>query len=46
MPGVAITRDERANAAAVYHTDLSDHFIRAEVCHYDDFVKHGTMQSV
>ena len=28
------------------HTDLSDHFIRAEVCHYDDFVKHGTMQAL
>lgn len=31
------------NAAGVIHTDLADHFIRAEVCHYDDFAKHGTM---
>jgi GTP-binding protein YchF len=30
------------NAAGVIHTDLRDHFIRAEVCHYDDFVKHGS----
>jgi GTP-binding protein YchF len=42
-----ITRGTNAqNAAAVIHTDLSDHFIRAEVCHYDDFVKHGTMQAL
>ena len=34
------------NAAGVIHTDLSDHFIRAEVCHYEDFVKHGTMQAL
>jgi GTP-binding protein YchF len=34
------------NAAGVIHTDLADHFIRAEVCHYDDFVKHGTMQAL
>ena len=34
------------NAAGVIHTDLSDHFIRAEVCHYDDFVKHGSMQAL
>ena len=42
-----ITRGTNAqNAAGVIHTDLSDHFIRAEVCHYDDFVKHGTMQAL
>src|SRR5439155_9243560 len=29
------------NAAGVIHTDLSDHFIRAEVFHYEDFVKLG-----
>jgi GTP-binding protein YchF len=29
-------------AAGVIHTDLQDHFIRAEVCHYDDFVKYGS----
>src|SRR5438094_955371 len=34
------------NAAGVIHTDLSDHFIRAEVCHYDDFVKYGSMQAL
>jgi ribosome-binding ATPase len=34
------------NAAGVIHTDLADHFIRAEVCHYDDFVKHGTMHAL
>src|SRR5262245_32804574 len=33
-------------AAGVIHTDLADHFIRAEVCHYDDFVKHGSMQAL
>jgi len=33
-------------AAGVIHTDLADHFIRAEVCHYDDFVKYGTMQAL
>lgn len=42
-----ITRGMNAqNAAGVIHTDLSDHFIRAEVCHYDDFVKHGSMQAL
>ncbi len=42
-----ITRGTNAqNAAGVIHTDLSDHFIRAEVCHYDDFVKHGSMQAL
>ena len=42
-----ITRGTNAqNAAGVIHTDLSDHFIRAEVCHYDDFAKHGTMQAL
>ena len=33
-------------AAGVIHTDLQDHFIRAEVCHYDDFVKHGSHQAL
>jgi ribosome-binding ATPase YchF (GTP1/OBG family) len=28
------------HAAGVIHTDLSDHFIRAEVCHYEDFKLH------
>jgi ribosome-binding ATPase len=42
-----ITRGTNAqNAAGVIHTDLADHFIRAEVCHYDDFVKYGTMQAL
>lgn len=40
-----ITRGTNAqNAAGVIHTDLADHFIRAEVCHYEDFVKYGTLQ--
>jgi GTP-binding protein YchF len=34
------------NAAGVIHTDLADHFIRAEVCHYDEFVKYGTMHAL
>ena len=34
------------HAAGVIHTDLADHFIRAEVCHYDDFVKHGSLQAL
>ena len=33
-------------AAGVIHTDLQEHFIRAEVCHYDDFVKHGSHQAL
>jgi ribosome-binding ATPase len=42
-----ITRGMNAQrAAGVIHTDLEDHFIRAEVCHYDDFVKHGSMQAL
>jgi GTP-binding protein YchF len=42
-----ITRGTNAqHAAGVIHTDLSEHFIRAEVCHYDDFVRHGTMQAL
>jgi len=42
-----ITRGTNAqNAAGVIHTDLADHFIRAEVCHYDDFVKYGSMQAL
>src|SRR5205823_12584122 len=32
------------NAAGVIHTDLSDHFIRAEVCHYEDFLKYKSNQ--
>src|SRR5206468_2571382 len=34
------------NAAGVIHTDLADHFIRAEVCHYEEFMKYGTMQAL
>jgi len=42
-----ITRGTNAqNAAGVIHTDLADHFIRAEVFHYEDFVKFGTMQAL
>ena len=42
-----ITRGTNAQrAAGVIHTDLEDHFIRAEVCHYGDFVKHGSMQAL
>jgi len=42
-----ITRGTNAqNAAGVIHSDLADHFIRAEVFHYDDFVKHGSMQAL
>jgi ribosome-binding ATPase len=33
-------------AAGVIHTDLQEHFIRAEVCHYEDFVKHGSQQAL
>jgi GTP-binding protein YchF len=33
-------------AAGVIHTDLQDHFIRAEVCGYDDYVKHGSHQAL
>lgn len=33
-------------AAGVIHTDLQDHFIRAEVCHYEDFVKHPSHQAL
>jgi GTP-binding protein YchF len=33
-------------AAGVIHTDLEDHFIRAEVCAFDDFAKHGSMQAL
>jgi GTP-binding protein YchF len=33
-------------AAGAIHTDLQDHFIRAEVCAYDDFVKHGSHQAL
>ena len=42
-----ITRSTNAqNAARVIHTDLADHFIRAEVCHFDDFVRHGSLQAL
>jgi ribosome-binding ATPase len=42
-----ITRGTNAqNAAGVIHTDLADHFIRAEVCHYADFEKYGTMHAL
>jgi GTP-binding protein YchF len=34
------------NAAGVIHTDLQDHFIRAEVCGYEDFKTHGSMQAL
>jgi ribosome-binding ATPase YchF (GTP1/OBG family) len=34
------------NAAGVIHTDLQDHFIRAEVCSYDDFTTHGSLQAL
>src|SRR6266567_735588 len=38
-----ITRGTTAqNAAGVIHTDLADHFIRAEVCHYEDIARHGS----
>jgi ribosome-binding ATPase YchF (GTP1/OBG family) len=33
-------------AAGAIHTDLQEHFIRAEVCHYEDFVKHGSQQAL
>jgi ribosome-binding ATPase YchF (GTP1/OBG family) len=29
-------------AAGVIHTDFFNKFIRAEVTHYNDFIKHGT----
>jgi GTP-binding protein YchF len=42
-----ITRGTNAQrAAGVIHTDLEDHFIRAEVCSYDDFVRHGSMHAL
>jgi len=42
-----ITRGTNAqNAAGVIHTDLADHFIRAEVCHYEDIARHGSMQAL
>src|SRR5437764_2054347 len=42
-----ITRGTNAqNAAGVIHTDLADHFIRAEVCSYSDFRTHGSLQSL
>ena|SRR5579884_254909 len=34
------------NAAGVIHTDLQDHFIRAEVCGYNDFKTHGSLQAL
>jgi GTP-binding protein YchF len=42
-----ITRGTNAQrAAGVIHTDLQEHFIRAEVCHYDDFLKYGSQQAL
>jgi GTP-binding protein YchF len=42
-----ITRGMNAQrAAGAIHTDLESHFIRAEVCGYADFVKHGSMQAL
>ena len=42
-----ITRGMNAQrAAGAIHTDLENHFIRAEVCAYDDFVKHGSMHAL
>jgi hypothetical protein len=42
-----ITRGTNAQrAAGAIHTDLEDHFIRAEVCHYEDFVKHGSLHAL
>ncbi|MBI4471083.1 MAG: redox-regulated ATPase YchF [Acidobacteria bacterium] len=42
-----ITRGTNAQrAAGAIHTDLENHFIRAEVCHYDDFVKYGSMHAL
>src|SRR5215467_9397362 len=42
-----ITRGTNAqNAAGVIHTDLQDHFIRAEVCSYSDFKTHGSLQAL
>jgi len=32
-------------AAGAVHTDLMNRFIRAEVVHFDDFVKHGSIQA-
>jgi ribosome-binding ATPase YchF (GTP1/OBG family) len=34
------------NAAGVIHTDLQDHFIRAEVCSYNDFKTYGSLQTL
>jgi len=34
------------HAAGVIHTDLQEHFIRAEVCSFEDFAKHGSFQSL
>jgi len=33
-------------AAGAIHTDLQDHFIRAEVCGYEDFKTHGSLQAL
>lgn len=32
-------------AAGAIHTDLMNRFIRAEVVHFDDFVRHGSIQA-
>ena len=34
------------HAAGTIHSDLQDHFIRAEVFHYDDFKTHGSTQAL
>jgi GTP-binding protein YchF len=42
-----ITRGFSAQrAAGVIHTDLETHFIRAEVCSFDDFSKYGSMTAL
>jgi ribosome-binding ATPase YchF (GTP1/OBG family) len=32
-------------AAGTIHTDLEKGFIRAETVHYDDFIKHGSLNA-
>ncbi|GAA5494742.1 hypothetical protein SAMN02745181_2975 [Rubritalea squalenifaciens DSM 18772] len=38
-----IAGDKAPRAAGVIHTDFEKQFIRAEVVHYDDYVKHKTI---
>jgi hypothetical protein len=41
-----IRRNTQAHiAAGAIHTDLMNRFIRAEVVHFEDFVKHGSIQA-